>query len=117
MCGIQKALACHALRHRFAAHRLERWADLRSVQELLRDNGVGASPGDAHALRRLGRGETSPLEDAGAMRESDVRPLRSGRRIPVVLVVVWLMVSAGHAKGPKSRKLGRFSGTPPGCGT
>ena len=62
--GLEKRVTCHALRHSFATHLLERGADIRTVQELLGHRDVRTTEIYTHVLNRGLRGVLSPLDRA-----------------------------------------------------
>ena len=60
--GLQKRVTCHAFRHSFATHLLERGHDIRTVQELLGHRDVATTMIYTHVLRLGPRGVKSPLD-------------------------------------------------------
>jgi integron integrase len=63
VCGIEKQVTSHVLRHSFATHLLESGADIRTVQEQLGHQDVKTTEIYTHVLKRGARGVRSPLSD------------------------------------------------------
>jgi len=63
LCGIEKQVTSHVLRHSFATHLLESGADIRTVQEQLGHQDVKTTEIYTHVLKRGARGVRSPLSD------------------------------------------------------
>jgi integron integrase len=63
VCGVEKQVTSHVLRHSFATHLLESGADIRTVQEQLGHQDVKTTEIYTHVLKRGARGVRSPLSD------------------------------------------------------
>lgn len=63
VCGIEKQVTSHTLRHSFATHLLESGADIRTVQEQLGHQDVKTTEIYTHVLKRGARGVRSPFSD------------------------------------------------------
>lgn len=60
--GISKRVTCHAFRHSFATHLLQRGSDIRTVQTLLGHNDVKTTMIYTHVLERGPTGTESPVD-------------------------------------------------------
>lgn len=60
--GIAQRCTCHALRHSFATHMLERGYDIRTIQELLGHRSVATTMIYTHVLNKGGLGVQSPFD-------------------------------------------------------
>ena len=62
ICGIDKAVKLHSLRHAFATHLLEQHEDIRTIQVLLGHKRLETTAGYSHVATKLLQEVTGPLE-------------------------------------------------------
>ena len=60
--GLGKLAGCHTFRHFFAIHWLERWQDIRTIQELLGHSDLNTTVIYTHVLKHGAMGVISPAD-------------------------------------------------------
>ena len=61
--GLAKVISAHSFRHSFAAHRLPRGTDIRTIQELFGHSDVATTMIYTPVVQQGGQGVPSPLDD------------------------------------------------------